>query len=102
MTDSAAARSSLLQHLRETEAEQIALLRAFLQAPSANPPGDTRPAAAVLERFLADRRLAPSIHAARAGIWCSTGTWTSSRRTTRTAGRATTATAGSTAGVLPT
>jgi succinyl-diaminopimelate desuccinylase len=65
MTDLAAERRSLLAHLRATEAEQIALLRALLQAPSANPPGDTRPAAAVLERFLAERGLAPSIHAAR-------------------------------------
>lgn len=65
MTDLAAERRSLLAHLRETEAEQIALLRAFLQSPSANPPGDTRPAAAVLERFLAERGLAPAIHAAQ-------------------------------------
>lgn len=65
MTDLAAQRRGLLAHLRETEAEQVALLQAFLRAPSANPPGDTRPAASVLERFLAARGLAPAVHAAR-------------------------------------
>ncbi|MFQ3622543.1 MAG: M20/M25/M40 family metallo-hydrolase [Acetobacteraceae bacterium] len=63
--DRAEARRSLLAHLRATEAGQVAFLQALLRAPSANPPGDTRPAAAVVERFLTGAGAAPSVHAAR-------------------------------------
>lgn len=66
MTDRmAAARRALAAHLRATEADQVALLQRLLRAPSANPPGDTRPAAEVLRAFLAAEGCAPATHAAR-------------------------------------
>jgi succinyl-diaminopimelate desuccinylase len=61
----AAARHALMDHLRETEAAQVALLQRLLRAPSANPPGDTRPAAAVLGAFLAAEGCPAVVHAAR-------------------------------------
>lgn len=63
--DRAEARRSLLSYLRATESAQVSFLQALLRAPSANPPGDTRPAAAVVERFLAQEGVTPSVHAAR-------------------------------------
>ena len=65
MVDTTTARRALIAHLSATEAQQVALLRDFLRGPSANPPGDTRPAASVLERFLSAAGLGPKIHAAR-------------------------------------
>lgn len=63
--DLAAARRALVSYLKETESEQVALLQRFLQSPSANPPGDTRPAAAMLRSFLEAAGCPAETHAAR-------------------------------------
>ncbi len=63
--DLTAARRTLVAHLHATEAAQVALLQRLLRAPSANPPGDTRPAASVLEAFLAAEGCPAVTHAAR-------------------------------------
>jgi succinyl-diaminopimelate desuccinylase len=68
MQDSGAiaeARRALVAYLHATEAAQVALLQRLLRAPSANPPGDTRPAAAVLASFLAEAGCPAATHAAR-------------------------------------
>ena len=39
---------ALLERLKASEAKSVAFLQALLRAPSPNPPGDTRPAAALV------------------------------------------------------
>ncbi|KAJ4391715.1 hypothetical protein N0V93_005335 [Gnomoniopsis smithogilvyi] len=58
---------ALLDALAANEAAHIAFLQSFVRAPSPNPPGDTRQAAAVIQSYLAahgltSRVIAPQAH----------------------------------------
>lgn len=59
------ARVALLVQPRATEAQQIEFVKELLRAPSANPPGETRPAAAVITRFLERAGITAWVIAAR-------------------------------------
>lgn len=50
---------ALLDALTANEAAHIAFLQSLVRAPSPNPPGDTRQAAAVIQAYLASHGLAP-------------------------------------------
>lgn len=71
---------ALLEALTADEAAHISFLQAFVQAPSPNPPGDTREAAAVIQTYLSSqgvttRTIAPKEHAPNivADFACTTG-----------------------------
>ena len=53
----------LLARLEATRARSIALLQELLRVPSPNPPGDTRAAADLLRRTLAESGLEPEVFA---------------------------------------
>ena len=52
---SAALKQALLDRLNADQDHLIAFMRDFLRSPSANPPGDTQPAAATIARYLESR-----------------------------------------------
>ncbi len=64
MTDIAKARGALLARLESGRDEQIAFLSRFLQCRSANPPGDTLSAAALVTGFLTERGVPNRIESA--------------------------------------
>ncbi len=67
---------ALLERLKASEAKSVSFLQALLRAPSPNPPGDTRPAAALVLGAPSPRaRTCPtsspaSMEPTPAGTWC--------------------------------
>jgi succinyl-diaminopimelate desuccinylase len=53
--------SSLLKIIEADEASHISFLQAFTQAPSPNPPGDTREAADIIVKYLQSYSISPEI-----------------------------------------
>jgi acetylornithine deacetylase/succinyl-diaminopimelate desuccinylase family protein len=58
-------KDDLIAEIERDRASHIAFLQAFIREPSPNPPGDTRRAAAVVTRYLANRGIEASIVAPR-------------------------------------
>ena len=56
---------ALLERLKASEAKSVAFLQALLRAPSPNPPGDTRPAAALVLGALGEADFDPTVIAPR-------------------------------------
>ena len=56
---------ALLERLKASEAKSVAFLQALLRAPSPNPPGDTRPAAALVLGALGEAGFDPTVIAPR-------------------------------------
>jgi acetylornithine deacetylase/succinyl-diaminopimelate desuccinylase-like protein len=61
-------RDSLLKLIDSEKDAHIAFLQAFVQAPSTNPPGDTRQAAAVISEYLRQKNVPAATMAGKAEL----------------------------------
>lgn len=69
-------RDSLLKLIDSEKDAHIAFLQAFVQAPSLNPPGDTRQAAAVISEYLRQKNVPVATMAGKAELPNVVGSFT--------------------------